>query len=251
MFSTVYSSSATLWTSLTIDPRQVFGDFLYQWVAVLIIVSGHYMLVRNLKHKNGKLEEAARILGNQKALLEQEKTRMQAENIELLRQVEELAYLGAKYLIGYGAAGSIDRNLPKGRQIVANPALTTDGTSRIYCPEAEEIPADPELLDMLSGLTAKLPYDIQQATVATVDAVYRETESLLSEWRDQGAQAINMETTAFYAASRVCGVKSLWVGFVSDLLIDEKWDDWYTYQDSAPSESVRICRELVESLRIS
>ncbi len=179
--------------------------------------------------------------------------------------VEELAYLDVKYLIGYGAAGAIDPRLPKGQQVVAKLALPTDGTSQIYCPDSKEIAADPELIELVVNVGKSLSCDIQQVTAATVDALYRETESLISTWREKGAQIINMETTPFYAASGVCGrhsrfvgeeatshemggIKSVWFGHISDRLIKGKWEDWYVDRDEMSSESARICLEFMNSL---
>jgi len=65
-------------------------------------------------------------------------------------------------------------------------------------------------------------------TVATVDALYRETPAAVRRWLALGAEAINMETAPLYAASAVCGVRSLWLGHVSDTLSLEThaWESW-------------------------
>jgi uridine phosphorylase len=162
--------------------------------------------------------------------------------------VEELAYLGVKYLIGYGPVGSISPQLHKGQQFVAKSGLITDGTSRIYCPNSSESKADPELMDLAINVGKSLSHDIKQVTAATVDAVYRETEELLSNLRSQGAQVINMEISPFYAASRLCGIRSVWIGHISDRLVDGKWESWFSDREGMSLDSARICKELVRSL---
>lgn len=162
--------------------------------------------------------------------------------------VEELADLGVQYLIGYGAAGSIDQALPRGQQIIAGSAIPVDGTSQIY--NHEPLLAESQLINATLKVGRDLQGDIRQVTAATVDALYRETKNLISAWRSQGVQIINMETAPFYAASIVCGVKSVWIGYVSDCLID-KWDSWFANQDESVYLSTKICLELVHSIFLS
>lgn len=162
--------------------------------------------------------------------------------------VEELAYLGIKYIIGYGPVGSISKDLYKGQQFVASSGLTTDGTSRIYCPDLKEIKAEPELVNLVMDVGRNLSHDIKQVTVATVDALYQETEELFSVWRNEGAQVVNMEITPFYAASSVCNAKSVWIGHISDRLIGGEWEDWHTGRKKMSLDGAEICKELVCSL---
>jgi purine-nucleoside phosphorylase len=78
-----------------------------------------------------------------------------------------------------------------------------------------------------------------------VDAVYRETEEAVRRWLSQGAQAINMETAPLYAASAACGVRSLWLGHISDSLLNQQWDTWMRAV-SMTDISTRIAAGLVE-----
>lgn len=139
--------------------------------------------------------------------------------------VEELASLGVRHIIGYGAAGGISPDLRKGDQIVAVAGLETDGTSRAYN-QGEVLRPDPELLALIPQVQAVLGLALIPTTIATVDAVYRETEAAVQGWLAMGADAINMETSALYAASAACGVASIWVGHISDCLHAGVWDGW-------------------------
>ena len=51
--------------------------------------------------------------------------------------VEELAHIGVDTIIGIGAGGSIDPELRKASQVVAQVALLTDGTSKAHSDERE------------------------------------------------------------------------------------------------------------------
>jgi uridine phosphorylase len=132
--------------------------------------------------------------------------------------VEELVCLGVTRIIGVGSAGSLVPDLPKGTHVVASTAIVTDGTSRA-CTKTSTLPANVALYAALEAVVDELEADVMPVKIATVDAVYRETDDAVRRWLGRDAQAINMETSPLYAASVVCGVKSLWIGRISDSLL--------------------------------
>jgi len=158
--------------------------------------------------------------------------------------VEELASIGVGLLLGYGAAGSMDRELPQGSLVVAESALPTDGTSKAYGAPAIQR-AEGELVDAAVDSAAQAGGDMKPVCAATVDALYRETPEKIDEFARQGAQIINMETSALYAVSAACGVRSLWCGYITDCLVDGKWDDWYADLGNAAEKTVQTCRNLL------
>jgi uridine phosphorylase len=139
--------------------------------------------------------------------------------------VEELAHLGVETIVGVGAAGSVAANLPRGTQIVVTSALTTDGTSRAYTDETEMHVA-PGIDAAIQQAEAGHSWCLRPVRAATIDAIYRETDGLIRSLVEQGAQVINMEVAPLYAASAVCGVDSVWIGHVSDCLVDCEWEPW-------------------------
>ena len=151
--------------------------------------------------------------------------------------VEEIAELGVPFVIGFGAAGSFDPALPKGTQLVACSAPATDGASRQYGPGPFR--PDAGLLELVRGA--------EPAVVATVDAVYRETPELVAEWRAIGAQVVNMESGPFYAAASACGVRALWLGQVTDMLLDT-WHSWQYDRRDMTLATIAICRRVIEQI---
>jgi len=141
--------------------------------------------------------------------------------------VEELAALGVRIVIGYGVAGSLVADLPKGTQIVAASGVVTDGTSRAYT-HLDEVAADSALMAELETAAAGLGIEVRLARVATVDALYRETPDDVRGWLARGAHAINMETAPLYAAAAACEMRSVWLGHISDSLSldSEAWESW-------------------------
>ncbi|TNJ60629.1 hypothetical protein FE784_35730 [Paenibacillus hemerocallicola] len=160
--------------------------------------------------------------------------------------VEELAELGVEWIIGYGAAGSIDKRIAKGKQLIASRTLLSDGTSRAYRKDEPYLECDAGFLrTALEAVEANgLTGDVRETTAATIDALYRETKELVEELRSAGAEIVNMETSALYAVSRVCGIKSVWIGFVSDCLVDDDWDDWHVNLSELAATTSRICLEV-------
>jgi uridine phosphorylase len=159
--------------------------------------------------------------------------------------VEELSTMGIKYIIGYGAAGSIKTNLIQGTQLIVESALCTDGTSKTYKKEASIVSGSMALAKKAKQAAKSLGYQLAEVSAATADALYRETKELVTEWRRNGAEIVNMESGAFYAASEVCGVNSIWLGFVSDCIVKETWDDWHVNLGEMAEITASICHKTV------
>jgi uridine phosphorylase len=144
--------------------------------------------------------------------------------------VEELAYIGVNKIIGIGACGSIDPDIPKGSQVVVQTALLTDGTSKAYRQETE-IKANPWLCSLALSAGQSLLTEVYPVRSVTTDAIYRETQAEVLTWRALGGQVVNMETSALYAASETCGIKRLWIGHVSDCMVADGWEAWSDIAD--------------------
>jgi uridine phosphorylase len=160
--------------------------------------------------------------------------------------VEELAHLGVKHLIGIGAAGSIATDLPRTTQIVATVALTTDGTSRAYTDETE-VHVNPAIYATIRQAECAHPWRLSAVKVATIDAIYRETDTLIRGLAGRGAETVNMEVAPFYAASAVCGVESAWIGHVSDCLMNHAWEPWDNLEQMT-AQSAQIGLDVLEEL---
>jgi len=159
--------------------------------------------------------------------------------------VEELAALGVPLLVGYGVAGSIDADLPQGTFVVADSTIPADGTSRAYGAESDQA-ADASLVEAAIASAADAGCDMKRVRAVTVDALYRETQGLVDELRARGGQIINLETSPLYAACSICGIRSVWLGYVSDCLVDGKWDDWFADLGTTARTAAQVCRTLLE-----
>ena len=157
--------------------------------------------------------------------------------------VEEAAEIGISKIIGIGACGSLSKEIHKGSLVVAKNSFNTDGTSKIYQTINKSEPSS-RLLKLTESNNHFSP---KLAQAVCMDALYRETRELIDSFIKIGGEIINMESSAFYAASRLCEVESLWIGCVSDSLVGDDWQDW-SNTDEMSYQSGLFCKEILQQL---
>jgi uridine phosphorylase len=129
--------------------------------------------------------------------------------------IEELACLGVRTVVGFGAAGSLVTPQHVGHMFVADRAVCSDGTSRAYTAEPHVTPT-PGLLDLTLSLADREGITPIVGTVHTTDALYQEWPARVRQWREDGAAFVNLETSPFYAAAAYQGLDAVYVGLVTD-----------------------------------
>ena len=127
--------------------------------------------------------------------------------------VEELIELGARRLIRIGTCGALVPELELGTLLAVEGAVSADGTSQALGANGRVQP-DPRLTEALVAAGA-LP-----ATIVTTDLFYDPREDMHRRWRDQGAQAVEMEGAAVLAAAARRGVAAACLLAVTDQLTD-------------------------------
>lgn len=131
---------------------------------------------------------------------------------------EELRVLGATSFYLIGIAGRLIDEVQEGQIVLAQSAISAEGTSKYYS-KKNEIP-----IPSPSTLVNQLAQKFQALKVVTTDAPYRETHEVVSQWKMAGAALVDMETSALYSFSQFYGLNacSLLVG--GDLLSSGKWN---------------------------
>jgi hypothetical protein len=125
--------------------------------------------------------------------------------------LEELIRRGAEDLIFFGLAGGLQAGLRPGDILCPEAGLTTEGTSAHY---PAPLTPDPDLRRLLLAQGEPLA----GGTVWSTDAPYRETAALVSSLKAAGASAVDMETTALWAAARFRGRRLAALLIIDDLL---------------------------------
>ena len=137
--------------------------------------------------------------------------------------MEEMAYLGVKYVIGYGYSGSLRQEFVQGSIVLASSGIVSDGTSGEYS-ELSEVKASAVLMAAYNKLDAALRDGVLSRKAWTTDAIYREYPSKVQSWLQAGADFVNMDTSHFYAVSQDVGIEAIYFSLISDYVGWEKWE---------------------------
>lgn len=157
--------------------------------------------------------------------------------------IEEMAYLGVKYVIGYGYSGSLRQELAPGSVVLASSGVVSDGTSREYS-GSSEVKASAVLMTAYNKLDASLRHGVRSGKAWTTDAIYREYPSKARSWLHAGADFVNMDTSHFYAVSQAVGIEALYFSLISDYVGREKWEQKFL----SIGESRERLREMILKL---
>jgi uridine phosphorylase len=130
--------------------------------------------------------------------------------------LEELTRRGAKEIIFVGLAGGLAPGLRPGDLFCPEEGLSTEGTSAHY--PAPQTPDE----DLRRRILAAAGPDERLAggAVWSTDGPYRETAALIAGQRAKGAVAVDMETTALWAAARFRGCRLAALLVISDSLTE-------------------------------
>lgn len=145
----------------------------------------------------------------------------------MVTQLEHLRFLvGDQPLAAVivGTAGAIAGDHAIADTLIANAALASDGISPLYVGDSTSVDADP---DLCAALGRKLD-GVSSAVTWTVPVPYRSTPAALIEARSNGAELVEMEAAALFAASLALGIRAAAVLVVSDVTrVDEPTHvDW-------------------------
>ncbi len=156
--------------------------------------------------------------------------------------LEELARRGAKEIVFVGSAGCLSEAMSIGTIFCPATGLSTEGASTHYPAPLE---ADAELRESLAraGQSAGLMKpETRPPVIWSTDGIYRETSELIERMRAAGADAVEMECTALFAAARFRGLKLAALLVVSDQII--AYEHHTGFHHRAFKEAVRAASQL-------
>lgn len=138
--------------------------------------------------------------------------------------LEEVIALGAKKIIQFGSCGILNQTAAEGKIIIPSSAVRDEGTSYHYIPNAEEIFAEQESINILEQCLKKhnIPYVLGKTW--TTDAIYRETNGILAERKSQGCIAVEMECSASLAVAKFRNIPIIQFLFGADNLDASGWE---------------------------
>lgn len=164
--------------------------------------------------------------------------------------LEKLIALGAREVVVLGWCGSLSSKLKAGALLLPTLAHPGDGTSPHYLAPGLLPGPHPALASRLKRQLSALATEReglvwQAAPVWSLDAVYRETPSLLGRARAAGAAAVDMELAAVLAVAAFRGIAAAGLLVVSDELFGGVW------RNRSRSPEVRRARELAARLALA
>ena len=119
--------------------------------------------------------------------------------------VEELHFYGVGSIIGIGFVMSIDENFAPGTNVCIYKALTETGVTSHYT-----------LDEFISGdiILGSVP-TVSRAVCWTTNSIYRENSNNIAYAKLKGCNVVNLDTTAFFAASKTLGMVYTYVGTIT------------------------------------
>ncbi len=136
---------------------------------------------------------------------------------------EELVGLGVTTLVACGGAGAlVEREL--GHVMVVDSALRDEGTSFHYAAPSRVIDADPLGVRLATETLERLGVAYEVGRTWTTDALFRETPSRIARRVAEGCAMVDMESSAFIAATRYLRVRFAQLLYAGDSLTGESWD---------------------------
>jgi uridine phosphorylase len=136
--------------------------------------------------------------------------------------MEEMIACGARLFLGLGWAGSLQPYAPVGSFLIPLRCIREEGTSSHYVGDDIDILPDARLAERLLETAQANSAQVFAGPHWTTDAPYREFDTKIDAYRQQGVLGVDMETSAMYVLGSFRNVA------VCNLLIvsDELWQDW-------------------------
>ena len=139
-------------------------------------------------------------------------------------QIEELSAMGCKKFLACGMSGVLQKEIAVGHLIIPIAAVRDEGTSYHYVKPSREIIANERVVRVIENtlLDKKIPYI--KAKTWTIDAFYRETPQKIAQRKSEGCVTVEMETSAYMAASQYNNVEFGQILCSGDSLAGDEWD---------------------------
>jgi len=137
--------------------------------------------------------------------------------------LEKLIALGAQRIWMVGWCGSLQPDLRIGDLIIPTTALCEEGTSAHYPADEKNKQTNPGLNEYLKSTLQRANLPFLAGPVWTTDAIYRETQDKVADYRSKGILAVEMEMSALITVAAYRSAALAGVLVVSDELSSLVW----------------------------
>lgn len=137
---------------------------------------------------------------------------------------EEVIASGAKKFVFFGSCGVLDDDTVQQNLIVPSGAVRDEGTSYHYVAPSDEIVPDQEITQLLKECLERCGCPYTTGKIWTTDGIYRETLNTITERKEAGCIAVDMEYSALLAAAKYRRVPFVQFFYSADSLDHGKWE---------------------------
>jgi len=154
---------------------------------------------------------------------------------------EQLASAGAKLIVGLTSAGRVLPELPLPCLVVVTGAIRDEGTSFHYLPASKDVacPA-PFVVSLLKRELTVTGWAVRCGKVWTTDAPYRETQTQLEAWANEGVLAVEMQAASLFAFGAARGIAVASVAMVSNA-VDHEGEQFDTGSQQDGLRIIQAC----------
>lgn len=131
---------------------------------------------------------------------------------------------GVRELIHVGFAGGLQKDMQPGDIVVTDGAYNDTAVARLYEYDLDFMESSEKLTDEICHVLASKNVEYRRGKHWTTDAGYMETWGQVMEYRDKGAQCVEMEGVGLFtvAAYRKCLAAAIYV--ISDVYVESVWE---------------------------
>lgn len=129
--------------------------------------------------------------------------------------LEVAAMAGVRRVLAAGYVGALCEEARVGDLFIPTAAVGLDGTTRAYA-LTEEQAASPALHAALLRATGERDLAHNEGVIVSIDALMLESTALITEWREAGYSAVDLETACLLAVGGALGLECAAVHIVSD-----------------------------------
>ena len=137
---------------------------------------------------------------------------------------EEVIAFGAKKFVFFGCCGVLDDDTVQHNLIVPTGAVRDEGTSYHYLAPSEEIAPDQEITKHLTECLERCGCPYTAGKIWTTDGIYRETLNTITERKEAGCIAVDMEYSALLAAAKYRHIPFVQFFYSADSLDHGEWE---------------------------
>jgi uridine phosphorylase len=138
--------------------------------------------------------------------------------------LEEIIAKGAKKILLFGAAGSLEKNITDGHIIIPTAAYRDEGTSYHYVSAESGDFIEIKTANQLSKIFSEMGISAIEGKTWTTDAIYRETYKNKTLRKNDGCITVEMECASVMAMAQFRKVDAFQFLYTADNLDCERWE---------------------------